>query len=296
MPVYTDLDIRMKSYEKVTDQKLIRRMPVIIRLDGRRFHSFTRGFKRPFDDILIDSIQKTALYLCKNIQNCVLAYTQSDEISLLLIDYKDFDTQPWFDNRIQKIVSTSAALATIRFKEVFENNIEKFGYKNIPNWDMGGTNQWLTEQQQKDLTYINYLSNAIEIKYKGFDSRCFNLSKDEVTNYFFWRQQDCIRNSIQMVGQANFSQKELPNKTCDQIQDMLMTQRGINWNDMGTSYKRGSCCVRNRRFISTSVNGTETCEIRNPKEPETAWIIDNDIPIFKGEGREYIDRLVYVGE
>ena len=196
MPVYTDLDIRMKSYEKVTDQKLIRRMPVIIRLDGRRFHSFTRGFKRPFDDILIDSMQKTALYLCKNIQNCVLAYTQSDEISLLLIDYKDFDTQPWFDNRIQKIVSTSATLATIRFKEVFENNIEKFGYENIPNWDMGGTNEWLTEQQQKDLTYINYLSNAIEVKYKGFDSRCFNLSKDEVTNYFFWRQQDCIRNSI----------------------------------------------------------------------------------------------------
>lgn len=74
-----------------------------------------------------------------------------------------------------------------------------------------------------------------------------------------------------------------------------MTQRGINWNDMGTSYKRGSCCVRNRRSISTSVNGAETCEIRNPKEPETAWIIDNDIPIFKGEGRRYIDELIFIG-
>lgn len=74
-----------------------------------------------------------------------------------------------------------------------------------------------------------------------------------------------------------------------------MTQRGINWNDIGTSYKRGSCCVRNRRFISTSVDGTETCEIRNPKEPETAWIIDNDIPIFKGEGRRHIDELIFIG-
>lgn len=275
MPVYTNLDIRMKGYEKVTDQKLILRMPVIIRLDGRRFHSFTRGFKRPFDDILIDSMQKTALYLCKNIQNCVLAYTQSDEISLLLIDYKDFDTQPWFDNRIQKIVSTSAALATMRFKEVFENNIEKFGYKNIPNWDMGGTNEWLTEQQQKDLTYINYLSNAIEVKYKGFDSRCFNLSKDEVTNYFFWRQQDCIRNSIQMVGQANFSQKELQNKSTAAIKEMLHEQKNIDFdNDFSIVKQRGSC-----------VYGYDY-----------HWFIDNNIPTFKKEGRKYIDKLVYVGE
>lgn len=277
MPVYTDLDIRMKSYEKVTDQKLIRRMPVIIRLDGRRFHSFTRGFKRPFDDILIDSMQKTALYLCKNIQNCVLAYTQSDEISLLLIDYKDFDTQPWFDNRIQKIVSTSAALATIRFKEVFENNIEKFGYKNIPHWDMGGTNEWLTEQQQKDLTYINYLSNAIEVKYKGFDSRCFNLSKDEVANYFFWRQQDCIHNSIQMVGQANFSQKELQNKNTADIKEMLHKQKNIDFdNDFETHKQRGICCVKN-------YSGDY-------------WRIDVQIPVFRNEGREYINKLVNVGE
>mgnify|MGYP003377083699 FL=1 len=128
-----------------------------------------------------------------------------------------------------------------------------------------------------------------------FDARAFNLPKEEVTNNIYWRQLDASRNSIQMVGQANFSHRELLNKTCDQIQDMLMTQRGINWNDMGTSYKRGSCCVRNRRFISTSVDGAETCEIRNPKEPETAWIIDNDIPIFKGEGRRYIDELIFIG-
>ena len=69
-----------------------------------------------------------------------------------------------------------------------------------------------------------------------------------------------------------------------------MTQYGINWNDMGTSYKRGSCCVRNRRVISTSADGTVTCEIRNPKEPETAWVIDNEIPIFKGEGRKSADK------
>lgn len=128
-----------------------------------------------------------------------------------------------------------------------------------------------------------------------FDARVFNIPKEEVTNNIYWRQLDASRNSVQMVGQANFSHRELLNKTCNQIQDMLMTQRGINWNDMGTSYKRGSCCVRNRRIVSMSADGTVTCEIRNPKESETAWIIDNEIPIFKGEGRRYIDELIFIG-
>lgn len=300
MPVYTDLDIRMKSYEKVTDQKLIRRMPVIIRLDGRRFHSFTRGFKRPFDDILIDSMQKTALYLCKNIQNCVLAYTQSDEISLLLIDYKDFDTQPWFDNRIQKMVSTSAALASITFKEVFKNNIEKFGYKNIPDWDMGGTNEWLTNQQQEDLKYIQNLYSAIENKYRGFDSRCFNLSKDEVTNYFFWRQQDCIRNSLQMVAQTYFPQAALQHKSINTIKETLLKKKNIDWENNFETYKqRGSCCIKTYKnhegWEPVKDNNEKIGEIRCETQ-RSYWIIDENIPIFKNEGREYIDRLLYVGE
>ena len=274
MPVYTDLDIRMKGYEKVMDQKLIKRSPVIIRLDGRSFHTFTRGFRKPFDDILIDTMQQTALYMCQNVQNCVLAYTQSDEISLLLIDYKNLDTQPWFDNRIQKIVSTSAALASITFKEIFKNNIEKFGYKNIPDWDMGGTNEWLTDQQQEDLKYIQNLYSAIENKYRGFDSRCFNLSKDEVANYFFWRQQDCIRNSIQMVGQANFTQNELQNKNTAAIKEMLREQKNIDFdNDFSIVKQRGSCALNSY---------------------DCYWFIDNNIPIFKGEDRYYIDRLVYI--
>lgn len=276
MPVYTDLDIRMKGYEKVMDQKLIKRSPVIIRLDGRSFHTFTRGFRKPFDDILIDTMQQTALYMCQNVQNCVLVYTQSDEISLLLIDYKNLDTQPWFDNRIQKIVSTSAALASITFKEIFKNNIEKFGYKNIPDWDMGGTNEYLTNQQKEDLKYIQNLYSAIENKYRGFDSRCFNLSKDEVTNYFFWRQQDCIRNSIQMVGQANFTQNELQNKNTAAIKEMLREQKSIDFdNDFSIVKQRGSCALN--RY-------------------DCYWFIDNNIPIFKGEDRYYIDKLVYIND
>ena len=129
-----------------------------------------------------------------------------------------------------------------------------------------------------------------------FDCRCFNIPKEEVTNLVYWRQLDASRNSIQMVGQANFSHKELQNKSCNEIQDMLMTQKGINWNDLPTYQKRGSCCVRNKKVIETLQNGEEMCKIRNIEEPENSWIIDSEIPIFKGDGRKYIDDLVFVGE
>lgn len=274
---------RMKKYEAVPKNTLMRRTPVIIRVDGRAFHTFTKGFQKPFDDVLMRVMQDTMKYLCENIQGCVFGYTQSDEITLILIDYKKLNSEAWFDYEVQKMCSIVASMATMAFNRFFMYEYEEF-------------NRWIYEgsptDEDKRLNDVYY--NAM-CKGAMFDARAFNLPKEEVTNNIYWRQLDASRNSIQMVGQANFSHRELLNKTCDQIQDMLITQRGINWNDMGTSYKRGSCCVRNRRFISTSVDGTETCEIRNPKEPETAWIIDNDIPIFKGEGRRYIDELIFIG-
>lgn len=274
---------RMKKYEAVPKNTLMRRTPVIIRVDGRAFHTFTKGFQKPFDDVLMRVMQDTMKYLCENIQGCVFGYTQSDEITLILIDYKKLNSEAWFDYEVQKMCSIVASMATMAFNRFFMYEYEEF-------------NRWIYEgsptDEDKRLNDVYY--NAM-CKGAMFDARAFNLPKEDVTNNIYWRQLDASRNSIQMVGQANFSHRELLNKTCDQIQDMLMTQRGINWNDMGTSYKRGSCCVRNRRLISTSVDGTETCEIRNPKEPETAWIIDNDIPIFKGEGRRYIDELIFIG-
>lgn len=125
-----------------------------------------------------------------------------------------------------------------------------------------------------------------------FDARVFNIPKEEVTNNIYWRQLDASRNSIQMLGQAYFSHKELQHKTCNQIQDMLMTQKEINWNDLPSHQKRGSCCVKNRRIVSISADRTETCELRDSSESENAWVIDKEIPIFKGEGRLYIDELI----
>lgn len=114
---------RMKRYENITRNYLTPRTPVIIRLDGKAFHSFTRGFERPFDMTLIKTMQQTMKYLCENIQGCVLGYTQSDEITLVLIDYKKLNSDSWFDYNIQKMTSISASMATFAFNKLLQQSV-----------------------------------------------------------------------------------------------------------------------------------------------------------------------------
>ena len=282
MPVHDDLGTRMKTfYEQIPKTKLMRRTPVIIRIDGKAFHTFTRGFQKPFDEVSIKTMQETTKYLCENIQGCVLGYTQSDEISLVLVDYQRFETSAWFDYEIQKMCSIAASMATMAFNKFFENNVDDYRFSK---WDGVSKYEEGTEE------YIKTLLKAVE-KGAMFDARVFNIPKEEVTNCIYWRQLDASRNSIQMVGQANFSHKELQNKSCNDIQDMLMMQKNINWNDFPTYQKRGTCVIK-EYYVEENPN-----EKGNNTEIERSrWIIDKNIPIFKAEGREYIDRLVMVGE
>lgn len=285
MGIRDKLGTRMKTfYEAVPDTKLVKRMPVAIRIDGKAFHTFTQGFKRPFDEVLIKTMQQTTRYLCQNIQGCVLGYTQSDEITLILVDYQTLTTEAWFDYRVEKLCSIAASMATMAFNKFFT---EYVGEYNFSKWD--GVSKYEDGTQE----YIHTLLNAVD-KGAMFDARCFNIPKEEVTNLIYWRQLDASRNSVQMVGQAYFSQKELQDKSCSDIQDMLMT-KGVNWNDLPTYQKRGSCCVKNKIVIES--NGvTADVYLRDTSKSANKWIIDTNIPIFKGEGREYIDKLVYVGD
>ena len=263
MPVHDELGKRMKEYyEQIPKTKLMRRCPVVLRCDGKAFHSFTRGFKKPFDEILIKSMQDTMKYLCENVQGCVLGYHQSDEISLLLIDYQTLNSQAFFDYEVQKICSITASMATMAFNKAFLKEVNEY----LLNCAKG---------KNKDIRFADVYGRAV-LKGAMFDSRSFNIPKEEVTNYFYWRQLDATRNSIQMVGQANFSHKELQNKSCNSIQDMLHEQKGINWNDFPTYQKRGSCCIKIKQLVN---------DIERSK-----WIVDNEIPIFVNEGREYIEQ------
>ena len=274
MPINNEIGKRMKEYyENIPKTKLMRRAPVIARIDGKNFHTFTRGFKKPFDDILIKSMQETMKYLCENIQGCVLGYTQSDEISLLLVDYKNLNSSAWFDYEVQKICSIAASMATMAFNKSFTKNAEEFMTDCAASYEMEGLCGKGTEEYKLCEVY----QKAIE-KGAMFDARCFNIPKEEVTNYFYWRQLDAIRNSIQMVGQAHFPHNILQYKTCEDIKDMLYVKDEIIWELLPIHKQRGSCCIKQDHIYENILR--------------KQWIIDNNIPLFKDEGRDYIEVLV----
>ena len=250
---------RMKDYESRNQYFLQRRTPVCIRVDMRAGHTFTRGFKRPFDEVFGNAMVRTMEYCAKNIGNCVFAYCQSDEITFILVDYEKLETDAWFSYRTDKLCSISASMATMAFNKYFAEEIQKH---------IDGTEPiFITDEEIK---LIDTYSRAVE-KGAMFDSRVFNIPKEEACNLVYWRQLDATRNSIQMVGQANFSHSELQGCSCNVIQDMLHEQRGINWNDFPTRWKRGTAWTRARG-------------------------VDFEMPILKGEDRKYVDKVIYVGE
>ena len=267
---------RMKGYENISRTHLTRRVPVIIRLDGKAFHTFTRGLKKPFDRTLMKIMQLTMQYLCANVQGCVFGYTQSDEITLVLTDYATIKTDAWFGYNVQKMASVSASMATMEFNRLFRKEFEDMVLEWTPD--------------RKDLTtFENRLAILKDKQFKAcFDARCFSIPVDEVCNCLIWRQQDATRNSIEAVGQANFSHKQLMGKSCNEIQDMLFKEKGVNWNDFPTDCKRGSACYR-------VVSEEEIDDPRNPGNKITVqrkrWVVDIGIPIFS-QDRQFVERFL----
>lgn len=194
---------RMKSYEDVNRNKLVRRMPTIIRLDGKAFHTWTKGLDRPFDDTFIAMMANVTKFVTDNVQGGVFAYCQSDEISILLRDYDTLTTDAWFDNNIQKMVSISASLATAKFNQLANEAFE-----------------------DKPLAF--------------FDARVFNIPKEDVVNYFIWRQQDAVRNSIRALAGHTLGHKKCHGLNNVQVQDeMMKLDTPVNWNDLPIHKKRG---------------------------------------------------------
>lgn len=214
---------RMKEkYESRSKYKLTCGVPVIIRLDGKAFHTYTRGLDKPFDEGLIQDMQNTTIELCKQIQGAKCAYTQSDEISILVTDYDTIDTMPWFDYNLQKLVSVSASIATAEFNSLRVYRLFDRYY-----------------EVKRSVLYGFYDL----MKQANFDSRAFNIPASDVANYFLARQRDAVKNSIQMLAQNLYSHKELNGKNQSDLQEMCF-QKGHNWNDLNCYKKRGSWIVK----------------------------------------------------
>jgi tRNA(His) 5'-end guanylyltransferase len=266
MPVNDNLGKRMKEfYEQVPKYRLTRRTPVIIRIDGKAFHTFTKGFERPFDNVFNNAMTRTMEYLCENIQGCIFGYRQSDEISLVLSDYKKLNSDAWFDYEIQKMCSIAASMATMTFNRYFHQECSEW-FNSVEDTIFDEFDD--VDERIKNL--FNAYTTACE-KGAMFDARVFNIPKEEVVNCIYWRQLDAARNSVLMVGQAYFSHNELQGKTCKVIQDMLHEQKGINWNDYPVAQKRGVCWTKEKG-------------------------LDYNMPMLKGEDRKYLEDLVHYVE
>lgn len=283
MDTKDSLGNRMKEYEMSCRHYLTRRVPVILRIDGKAFHSFTKGFERPFDDrVFLEAMRRMMQYLCENVHNCVFGYTQSDEITLVLVDYKRQDSAAWFDNCQNKIESVGASMATMAFNMFFAELVSERIKPVTP------------DELKRAEPYKSKMFTAM------FDCRAFNIPKEEVCNNLIWRQQDASRNSIQQIAHFYFSQKELQGKNCDQIQEMLFDKHGINWSNLPTHLKRGSCCIRKPVFISKT-DLPEKYQGALETDPQTGelgvirekWVIDKEIPLFTAD-RKYVESRVEV--
>ena len=215
-----ELGNRMKEfYENVTRYSLPRKTYAIIRVDGKAFHTYTKGLNRPFDHELIMHMDQTAIYLCSKIQGAKFAYVQSDEISIMLTDLDDIKTGMWFDGNIQKMCSVSASMATSSFNSARSN-----------------------------LTFGNLTNKLAE-----FDARVFSIPTPiEVENYFIWRQQDAIRNSISSVAQSMFSHTQLQGKSAKDMLEMC-ADKGNPWENFALGLKHGRIITREPYKVGEAV-------------------------------------------
>lgn len=241
-----DLENRIRIY-------LPRRCYTFIRIDGKAFHTYTKGLIRPFDDDLMNDMDATAMYLCQNIMGAKCAFVQSDEITIILTDFETVSTQAWFDYNVQKMCSVSSSMATRAFNEA-----------RLKRYDP---------------------SSAKPFKWAEFDSRVWQVpQRTEVFNTFVWRQKDATRNSISSMAQAMFSHRELENKNTDMMQEMCF-QKGVNWNDYAPRYKRGRMIVKEFYTKFPDAN-----DLKSLPSIRSRWI-SQEPPIFT-QDHDYLDLLI----
>lgn len=258
------LEQRMKVYYEMPYKAyLTRRTPVVIRVDGKAAHTYTKALNKPFDEVFVNAMFAATHELCEEAQGCVLAYTQSDEISIVLLDYQTINTDAWFGYSINKLVSICASTATAHFNSAFRF----YAHNELGEMDNGGVCDEAYAKRSKALQ--DCIDNPLL-----FDARAFNLPKEEVCNYLIWRQNDARRNSISSLARAYFSHKEVCRKSGSELIEMML-DKGVDYNKRPDAFKRGVCYLRK----------------------DGKWTADIHIPVFStDDGRSYVDSLIYVGE
>jgi len=274
----TSLGDRMKKYESAYDNAFPIRLPLIIRLDGVHFSTQVKKWKceKPFDQKFIDAMHFTALTLCEQIAGAQIAYTQSDEITILIRDDMSINSQPWYAKEINKILSVSSAKASNAFNHKF------FG--------LGGS--IIMERSDEDDNICDPIRLA---EMAEFDCRGYVLPEEEIFNAFLWRQRDFEKNSVQMLARSLFSHSQLEGKGNSTMQDMMMSEHKVNWNDLPTHLKRGACVLKKDVLKEVPKRNEKGKVIKDEFETinRPAWVVDKEIPIFT-QDRDYVNQFTKV--
>ena len=291
---------RMKQYESVSETQLVPKMPIIIRIDGKAFHTYTRGMVKPFDEILGKCMKKTMQALCKEVHTCVFGYTQSDEITLVLKLPDRVKSQAYLNRRVQKIASLTASKATKHFNKFFTEEVNRLRseiYVECRNkaFELAEVidqpNQEKADKLACKIANMNVNKElGVYIRKAGdaeFDARAFNVPEWDCINNVIWRQQDAIRNSVEMVGHANFSDKELHKVNVEGIKAKLKDEKGIDWeNDFSVYQRRGACCYKESEYRKTRAN---------EKVLRTFWYIDENMTVIQNN-REWFSSVTGLTE
>ena len=233
---------RIKSrYENKTRIKLPQKTYTILRLDGKAFHTYTKGFTKPFDGKLVKSMDEAAIYLCSKIQGARFAFVQSDEISILTTDFENPNSCKWYDGNILKIASVSASMATTAFNRQMLINLaeDKEDGTQVAKISMPFLREYMMAEFDSRVFTIDKQEDLVKVKGEFIELD----QKQETANYFYWRQKDCIKNSVSMVAQTFFSHKELNGKTTKQRKEMLM-MKAQPWEGYPEGLQRGRMIVK----------------------------------------------------
>ena len=275
---------RQKQYEAVQEHYLVPKMPFIIRVDGKAFHTYTRGFVKPFDTVMGTAMKRTMQSLCEDIPGAVFGYTQSDEITVICKYTDRIVSQAWFKGRVEKIIAITASKATKYFNKYFREEVRNFENKynelvkenTVLGCKYGAESAMVQEFYRVHGDEIKSLGKLMQVYERKlgnaeFDSRVFNIPEWDCINNIIWRQQDAIRNSVEMVGHVHFSAKQLDKVNCENIKYKLYTEKNIDWeNDFTIYQKRGACSYKQAE--RKTIKGKEV--IRN------IWVIDENMPII----------------
>lgn len=248
-----DFGDRMKAYEAVTDTRLAALTPVVIRVDGRAFHTLTRKLEKPFDRLFMQVMDHVTLELCKQVPNCRFGYVQSDEISLVLLE-PSVHSQQWFDGRLQKILSLTAAIASTEFR-LHLLDLLNVTHENASEWG----------------PYIPLAKGAL------FDCRAFSIPERDVCNYFIWRQKDCRRNAVLSMAQHHIGKKQIHGMD---VRNLMSRLYSMGFSEADIPAFNGRACVRTEKEMERP-DGTRFTRMK--------WEMSEEVPVFWSH-RDFIEK------